>query len=141
MQADGKDVDSSKPQILLWEAKEFPDQFNLQYFFTQFAIQLNNLPDELKPKLPPTDSRLRPDQRALENGDLDQAAEEKNRLEEKQRALRKWREENPGNDFEAHYFKKVIDEDTGEEVYKYGEGRDYWADRKSASWDHLDDLF
>jgi hypothetical protein len=33
--------------------------------------------------LPPTDSRLRPDQRALENGELDLASTEKNRLEEK----------------------------------------------------------
>ena len=39
--------------------------------------------------LPPTDSRFRTDQRALENGDIDLATQEKHRLEEKQRARRK----------------------------------------------------
>ena len=39
----------------------------------------------------PTDSRLRPDQRALEVGDLELATPEKMRLEEKQRAARRTR--------------------------------------------------
>ena len=55
----------------------------MMFFFTQFSLQLNNLPDYLKDKLPPTDSRLRPDQRALENGNFDLAIEEKARLEDK----------------------------------------------------------
>ena len=77
----------------------------------------------------------------MENYDLDLAQNEKNRLEDKQRALRKWREENPGNDFVPHYFEKVIDEDTGDEVWKYGLKRDYWEDRRNKDWGHLDDLF
>ena len=40
-----------------------------------------------------------------------------------------------------HYFVKAMDEDTQEEVYKYGLNRDYWTDRKNKDWDHLDDLF
>ena len=40
-------------------------------------------------KLPPTDSRLRPDQRHLENGEYEEAYKEKLRLEEKQRMVRK----------------------------------------------------
>jgi len=43
---------------------------------------LNYLSDGLKEKLPPTDSRLRPDQRALENGETELAIREKHRLEE-----------------------------------------------------------
>lgn len=39
--------------------------------------------------LPITDSRFRPDQRALEFGDEDLAGDEKHRLEEKQRARRR----------------------------------------------------
>lgn len=35
----------------------------LYYGFSTFAMELNELPPELKPLLPPTDSRLRPDQR------------------------------------------------------------------------------
>lgn len=42
--------------------------------------------------LPPTDSRFRPDIRAIENGDFKLAAFEKNRLEEKQRAAKKYRD-------------------------------------------------
>ena len=41
------------------------------------------------PVLPPTDSRFRPDQRALENGNYEAASNEKHRLEEKQRAVRR----------------------------------------------------
>lgn len=38
-------------------------------------------------KLPPTDSRLRPDQRHLESGEFDAANSEKLRLEQKQRRV------------------------------------------------------
>ncbi len=41
-----------------------------------------------RPPLPPTDSRFRPDIRKMEEGDIDQAGQEKNRLEEKQRLAR-----------------------------------------------------
>lgn len=53
-------------------------------------MTLNEMPD-LKPpaRLCPTDSRYRPDVRKLELGDLDGAASEKTRLEEKQRDSRK----------------------------------------------------
>jgi len=53
------------------------------YNFTYFTLQLNYLPPGLKERLPPSDSRLRPDQRALEEGDLIKAASEKARLEDK----------------------------------------------------------
>lgn len=39
----------------------------------------------LQDKLPPTDSRLRPDQRHLENGEYEEANAEKQRLEQRQR--------------------------------------------------------
>ena len=41
---------------------------------TYFALQLNNLDLTQINKLLPTDSRYRPDQRALENGDLEYSA-------------------------------------------------------------------
>ena len=52
------------------------------YQYSLFTLQLNYLPDTLRSKLPPTDSRLRPDQRALECGDTELAVKEKHRLEE-----------------------------------------------------------
>lgn len=50
---------------------------------------LNEIPPDVKPTLCPTDSRLRPDIRMLEAGDIDGAAAEKTRLEEKQRDAKK----------------------------------------------------
>lgn len=41
----------------------------------------------LQEKLPPTDSRLRPDQRYLENGEYEMANSEKLRLEQRQRQV------------------------------------------------------
>lgn len=51
-------------------------------------MSLNEMPPPSK-TLCPTDSRLRPDVRKLETGDIDGAALEKTRLEEKQRDSRK----------------------------------------------------
>jgi len=48
-------------------------------------MSLNELEPDMGKTLCPTDSRLRPDIRKLENGDQDGAASEKARLEEKQR--------------------------------------------------------
>lgn len=44
----------------------------------------------LQEKLPPTDSRLRPDQRCLENGEYEMANAEKIRLEQRQRQVTIW---------------------------------------------------
>lgn len=41
----------------------------------------------MQEKLPPTDSRLRPDQRYLENGEFEMANSEKLRLEQRQRQV------------------------------------------------------
>ena len=59
----------------------FPENYKKQYCMNNFALQLNLLPEKLMKKLPPTDSRLRPDIRAWENGEADLATKEKERLE------------------------------------------------------------
>lgn len=58
------------------------------YHFTKLAIELN----ELEEGVAPTDSRNRPDQRLMEEGNWDEANKVKNELEEKQRVSRKKRE-------------------------------------------------
>ena len=137
----GKMSDGAEAE--LWKANEKPEKWDWQYMFTKFTMQLNHLPDEMKAVLPRSDSRLRPDQRALENHQNELAAEEKHRLEEKQRAARKWRAENPGNDFRPKYFKQVVDPDSNEGYYAYGvDGcRDYWRDRRLQDFDHMEDIF
>lgn len=58
------------------------------YYFSELALTLN----AWEGGTAPTDSRLRPDQRLMENGRWDEANAEKQRLEEKQRLSRKKRE-------------------------------------------------
>ncbi|CAN7998776.1 unnamed protein product [Ixodes hexagonus] len=76
---------------LLWRATPRPDYSPEYYHFTLFAMALNEMEEGMPERLPRTDCRLRPDMRRLEAGDLDGAAAEKNRLEEKQREARKHR--------------------------------------------------
>jgi hypothetical protein len=73
----------------LWRAIPHRPGSEAMYGFSEFACGLNE-PEE---GVAPTDSRLRPDQRIMENGDFDTANNEKLRLEEKQRAKRREREE------------------------------------------------
>jgi len=105
-------VDTSAPKDL-WSFQERPPHSKQMYNFTTFAMQLNELFEDQKSKLPPTDSRLRPDCRELENGDLEAATREKIRLEEKQRAARKERQKK--NDrWIPRWFKEDMNPYTGQ---------------------------
>ncbi|XP_060806652.1 oxysterol-binding protein 1 isoform X2 [Amyelois transitella] len=68
-----------------WERVPAPPDSDKWYYFTLLAAQLN----ELENGVAPTDSRLRPDQRLMEEGLWNEANAEKLRLEEKQRAKRR----------------------------------------------------
>ncbi|XP_013990670.2 oxysterol-binding protein-related protein 2 isoform X2 [Salmo salar] len=74
---------------LLWRISSRPQHSAKMYNFTNFAMSLNELEPGMQDRLAPTDCRLRPDIRAMENGDMDEASREKERLEEKQRLARK----------------------------------------------------
>ncbi|XP_034039799.1 oxysterol-binding protein-related protein 1 [Thalassophryne amazonica] len=74
---------------LIWKISPRPDNSAMFYAFSTFTMRLNELDKTMEKVLPPTDSRLRPDIRAMENGDIDTASAEKKRLEEKQRMARK----------------------------------------------------
>ncbi|XP_053617090.1 oxysterol-binding protein 1 isoform X2 [Plodia interpunctella] len=73
---------------LAWERVPAPSDSDKWYHFTLLAAQLN----EHEAGVAPTDSRLRPDQRLMEEGLWDEANTEKLRLEEKQRAKRRQQE-------------------------------------------------
>jgi hypothetical protein len=79
----------SKTLETIWQINDFPHDANKYYGFALFSIQLNELTSDLKDTIPPTDSRLRPDQRAMEDGNVDQAEEQKQSLEQNQRDRRK----------------------------------------------------
>ncbi|KPP66567.1 oxysterol-binding protein-related protein 3-like [Scleropages formosus] len=77
----------------IWKANAMPADYEQYYGFTKFAMELNELDPELKPLLPPTDTRFRIDQRALirllarllEEGNVEAAEEQKRRIEQLQR--------------------------------------------------------
>ncbi|QUC17993.1 uncharacterized protein UV8b_02234 [Ustilaginoidea virens] len=129
---------------LVWEAN--PRPAGIPFNLTQFAVTFNHIDDKLRPWLAPTDSRLRPDQRAMEDGEYDFAATEKNRLEENQRARRKQREAR-GEEFKPAWFSKATCERTGESYWKF-DGR-YWRQREkagpggdaAAAWEGLERIF
>lgn len=137
-----KDQGSSQA-FLVWEAHPRPP--NIPFNLTPFVVTFQHLPENLRPYLPPTDTRLRPDQRAMEDGEYDLAATEKNRVEEKQRARRREREAK-GEEFVPKWFEKARDEVTGEEFWK-SNGR-YWGvrdevDRGRERWEGVgvEDIF
>ncbi|KAK7064441.1 aconitase family-domain-containing protein [Favolaschia claudopus] len=90
---------------ILWRVSPYPKDCQLYYGFTSFGITLNEITSDIDGKLPPTDSRLRPDVRALEEGHLEVAEREKTRVEEAQRDRRR-----KGHDTEPRWFKQVGDE-------------------------------
>ncbi|KAA8586032.1 hypothetical protein FQN60_007601 [Etheostoma spectabile] len=47
----------------IWRANPMPEDHDQYYGFTQLAIELNELDSTLRPLLPPSDTRFRPDQR------------------------------------------------------------------------------
>ena len=127
------------------------------YNFTDFALLLN----EPEPGVAPTDSRLRPDQRLMENGDFDQANVIKHKLEEKQRAKRRAREalaakalelEQKGefedarklheeSEYKPQWFEKRFDPCTNTLIHKYKGG--YWETKESTGFNqsNLPDLY
>ena len=112
--------------ILVWEAHERPA--GIPFNITPFVITLNDPAPKLLPFLPPTDSRLRPDQRAMEEGEYDFAAEEKHRVEEAQRSRRRAREAY-GKEFRPRWFKKTKHPVTGESYWDFS--GDYWKIREA----------
>lgn len=124
----------------IWHAGNLVDNAAQTYGLTTFAASLNEITELEKGKLPPTDSRLRPDQRAAENGDLESAEAYKAKLEEKQRIRRKELEER-GETHKPRWFVRVDGGDEGEEVWKLKVGREgYWEERARGTWEGVDDI-
>ncbi|XP_065875918.1 oxysterol-binding protein-related protein 1D [Euphorbia lathyris] len=123
-----KGYDPMTEAVLLWERDK--SLTKTRYNFTPFAITLNEVTPELLEKLPPTDSRLRPDQRHLENGEYELANAEKLRLEQLQRQARKLQERG----WHPRWFRK--DE---EGCYRYNGG--YWEERERKNWVGITDIF
>lgn len=114
------------------------------YNMTLLAVQLNE-PEE---GVAPTDSRLRPDQRLMEEGSWDKANEVKSLLEDKQRACRRKHEEEaeqatsegrPYVAYEPAWFKKQKDPITGNPVHIYT--NEYWQCKDKRDWTRCQDIY
>jgi hypothetical protein len=112
---------------VLWRVAPFPKNTLDYYGFTTWGITLNEVTADLQDRLPPTDSRFRPDVRALEEGDLNRAEAEKERLEELQRERRRL-----GKDREPQWFRLEGDE------WVYAGG--YWEQR-AKGWKGVESLW
>lgn len=108
--------------IKLWEVTPRPDDSAEYYHFTLFAMGLNEFEEGMATSLCPTDSRLRPDIRKLENGDLEGAAAEKTRLEEAQRDRDKKKKKT--NDFTPRWFEQSPNPYTKADDWRFMGG--YW---------------
>ncbi|XP_054852239.1 oxysterol-binding protein 2 isoform X2 [Eublepharis macularius] len=129
---------------VLWKKYPLPDNAENMYYFSNLALILN----EMEEGTAPTDSRLRPDQRLMENGKWDEANMEKQRLEEKQRAVRRKREAaavvalEEGKDYEGYiplWFERKVDPATGELICVYKGG--YWEAKEKQDWSMCPSIF
>ncbi|KAG9238092.1 Oxysterol-binding protein-domain-containing protein [Amylocarpus encephaloides] len=135
-----KMLESGKGGGEIWHVGELVDNAAQRYGLTTFAAGLNEITELEKGRLPPTDGRLRPDQRALEVGDLDTAEALKARLEEAQRVRRR-EVEQKGQVHLPRWFIKVEGGDEGEEVWKLKSGKDgYWEERSRATWNGVENI-
>ncbi|XP_039623274.1 oxysterol-binding protein 1-like isoform X1 [Polypterus senegalus] len=141
----------------LWKRHPLPDNAENMYYFSELALTLNESEDGVAP----TDSRLRPDQKLMENGRWDEANTEKQRLEEKQRTARRKREseaikatedaepveswaESPVksthvDSYKALWFERREDPVTRELTHIYKGG--YWEAKEKQDWSGCPDIF
>lgn len=125
----------------IWRVGELVPKAATTYGMTQFAAGLNEITAVERGRLPPTDCRLRPDQRLAEEGKLDDAEEWKVKLEEAQRARRRDLEAR-GEEHRPRWFVRVDEAPEGEEVWRLKGGRDgYWEERARGEWKGVEAIF
>ncbi|CAF0837403.1 unnamed protein product [Adineta steineri] len=138
------DVDPSHEQlnlppnsITLWRIIPKLDNAAQYYNFSLFTFALNEWTEEDKktrPPLPPTDSRFRPDIRKMEEGNIDVAGQEKDRLEEKQREQRKAMEKRK-EEWQPRWFRLIKHDITGQDVWVSNE--QYW----NRNWNNCPNIY
>ncbi|XP_049902847.1 oxysterol-binding protein-related protein 3 isoform X2 [Epinephelus moara] len=114
----------------IWRANAMPLDHEQYFGFTKFAIELNELDPSMKLLLPPTDTRLRVDQRLLEEGNFEAAEEQKQRIEQLQRERRRVLEEN-NLTHQPKFFRKSKDD-------TWVSNNTYWELRKDPGFTQID---
>ncbi|GCB65093.1 hypothetical protein scyTo_0000377 [Scyliorhinus torazame] len=118
----------------IWKPNPVPKDHENYYGFTTFARELNELTPDLKRVLPLTDTRLRPDQRYLEEGNTEAAEVHKQRVEQLQRDRRRIMEEN-NMVYLSRFFTKTIDGSGKESWMSNGT---YWELRRDPGYSKVD---
>ncbi|XP_069504300.1 oxysterol-binding protein-related protein 3 isoform X1 [Ambystoma mexicanum] len=113
----------------IWRANPMPMDFEQYYGFTRYALELNEIDPQIKHLLPPTDTRFRPDQRFLEEGNIEGAEMQKERIEQLQRERRKALEEN-NLEHQPRFFRKSADD-------SWVTNETYWDLRKEPGFSKL----
>lgn len=113
---------------------DFRAYLESMYNFTQLAVELN----EPEPGVAPTDSRLRPDQRLMENAKFEEANLVKTKIDAKHRARLALIDQGLEN-YRANWFKRVKDKYTDEEIHIYN--NEYWEAKKVQNWKRCPDIF
>jgi len=131
-------------KTLLWKNEVRPSHSSIYYEFSSMTYQLNELSFDYNPKngciIAPTDSRFRPDQRLLEEGESIKANAVKRVLEEKQRAATRQREHGEAS-WQPVWFEKnpdLTDFFSGEAVFPYK--GNYWELKKNGNQDSLNEI-
>lgn len=127
-----------KPGDILWSVKPMVNDPSKHYGWTRFTAELNEVTELETGKLPPNDSRLRPDIRLLEKQKTEEAEGVKNKLEQWQRDRRK-KYELEKRQWEPQYFTQS-DDVHGFYVLNSGK-RNYWVKRQAKDWDEIKEIF
>ena len=138
-QYDDRGKVKKESQELVFQKNEYPERWEYMYGMSNFSLQLNYFPNWLHRVVAPTDTRRRPDQRSLENGDMVSASQQKDRLEKKQRKMRRDKEAS-NIEHEPAYFQEFENHLDNQTYFIYND-RYFEQDRKSQDWTRLPDLF
>jgi oxysterol-binding protein-related protein 3/6/7 len=131
----------------MFKAPELPSEIEIspEYGMNWLSMNLGQMTEELKAKLPPTDSRFRPDLKMLEEKNVKGADLEKERIEENQtkrheaRVAKAREEGNEAPEVELHkpcfFSRETTVDESGKTVYDYKiiEGK-YWQQREDGKW-------
>ncbi|KFG32488.1 Oxysterol-binding protein, partial [Toxoplasma gondii p89] len=127
---------------LVWRPAVRPAHSDAYYGFGYLTMELNEVTAEYNPEkgavVAPTDSRFRPDQKLYEEGRVEEAIEEKTRLEEKQRSAARLRPRGE-DDYDPLWFAKGEDPITHEPAWIYKGG--YWEAKAEGGFPDSPDIF
>ena len=135
-----KNLATGEVETIFEKPEPYPG-WRRQFGFSHVTMNLNYICPEMREWIAPTDSRLRYDMRLYEEGLVDEADEEKIRLEVKQRKARKIREESKQQWVPNFFVQREHPVISGETAYQFIQHNNYWDRREHHDWQDLPDLW